>query len=179
MNYLAEVLPPGKFVVSIEGGAEDPVDGAMRANPGSLREYRNDSNQFLNMRSQVYWQLAQDLAHDLVAIPRHEQLWRELTAPTYSTEGGVVRLEKKSAIAKRLGQSPDFADAVVYGNWVRPRKEAVLPVAALDASPHHDPHVTYSAGMPALRTADGKPPRWIGPEDQLAGEPTSLVDFLT
>jgi hypothetical protein len=42
-------------------------------------------------------------------------------APTYSTENGVVQLEKKKDIVKRLGRSPDYADAVVYGNWVRPR----------------------------------------------------------
>ena len=47
-------------------------------------------------------------------------------APTYSTEGGEVRLEKKIDIKKKLGRSLDYADAVVYGNWVRPR--TVTPV---------------------------------------------------
>ncbi|HEY9226016.1 MAG TPA: hypothetical protein VIP11_05180, partial [Gemmatimonadaceae bacterium] len=166
VNYLDEVLPPGKYVVRIEGGAEDAIDGAMRAEPGADREYQSDSNRFLNIRAQAHWQLAQDLAHGLVAIPRHAQLWRELMAVTYSTEGGVVRIAKKKDIVKKLGRSPDYGDAVVYGNWARPRKAAALPVATADEARHHDPHVVYSGNQPVLRTTDGKAPRWIGPEDE-------------
>lgn len=124
VNYLRRVLPPGPSIRVIEGGAEDPIEGAMKAAVATMapgREYQADANQFLNMRAQVYWQLAQDLAAGLVAMPKHAGLWRELMAPTYSTEDGVVRIEKKASIVKKLGRSPDFADAVVYGNFVRPR----------------------------------------------------------
>jgi hypothetical protein len=124
VNYMRRVLPPGKSVHAIEGGAEDPIEGAMKAlvpsgTPG--REYAADANHFLNHRAQVFWQLAQDLQHGLVAMPRHPQLWSELTVITYSTEGGVVRLPRKAEIIKKLGRSPDHADAVAYGNWVRSR----------------------------------------------------------
>lgn len=125
VNYLRRVLPPGKAIVSIEGGAEDAIGGTMKSEVSRPiaggREYRADANQFLNMRAQVYWQLAQDLAQGLIAVPRHTGLWAELLAVTYSTDGGVVRVEKKAAIKKKLGRSPDFADALVYGNWVRAR----------------------------------------------------------
>jgi hypothetical protein len=37
----------------------------------------------------------------------------------YSTENGEVKLEKKKDIAKRLGHSPDYSDAAMYGDYVR------------------------------------------------------------
>lgn len=141
VNYLADVLPPGKYIKKIEGGAEDALQGVMKT-AGELkrggREYQTDANKFLNMRAQVYWQLAQDLAHERIAIPRHEGLWRELLAPTYKTEGGEVVLQKKKEIVKKLGRSPDYADAVAYGNWVRPR---ALPKAPREAKYDKTPHV--------------------------------------
>jgi hypothetical protein len=131
VNYMRRVMPHGPSVHAIEGGAEDPIEGAMKAAvpSGTVgREYQPDANRFLNIRAQVYWQFAQDLQHGLIAVPRQSQLWRELMAITYSTEGGEVRLEKKKDLIKKLGRSPDYADAVVYGNWVRQRTtKAVRP----------------------------------------------------
>jgi hypothetical protein len=129
VNYMRRVLPPGKFIHSIEGGAEDPISGVMKSLAPTVapgREYQPDANRFFNHRAQVYWQLAQDLQHGLIALPRHEQLWRELTVITYSTEGGEVRLPKKADIIKKLGRSPDYADAVAYGDWVRSRAPRVV-----------------------------------------------------
>lgn len=127
VNHLRKVLPPGQWVKSIEGGAEDAVGNVMKAAVRPLgnlfAEFEPDANKYLNMRAQVYWQFREDLQRGLVAIPRDMKLWRELMAVTYRIENGVVRMEKKAEIKKKLGYSPDFADAVVYGSWVRDRPE--------------------------------------------------------
>lgn len=45
----------------------------------------------------------------------------------FDEDGGIVTLESKDDIRKRLGRSPDRADAVVYWNWVRPRTRVNQP----------------------------------------------------
>jgi hypothetical protein len=96
-------------------------NGAMRSNDGE-REWEQDSTLFLNLRAQMWWQLRNDLERGVIAIRRDEALFRELVVPTYESRGGKIVVEAKEAIRKRLGgASPDRADAVVYGNWVRSR----------------------------------------------------------
>jgi hypothetical protein len=80
-----------------------------------------DANLFLNLRGQMYWQLREDLRQGRIAIPKIPSLHRELTTPTFEIKSGKVVVESKDEIKKRIGKSPDAADAVVYGNWVRPR----------------------------------------------------------
>jgi len=79
-------------------------------------------------------------------------LWRELLAIRCSTEIGEVKLEKNSEIAKRLGCSPDLADATIYGDFVRD----ALPMEEQpeeDLSGRQDPHrVTCS-----IRTVADRP----------------------
>jgi len=62
------------------------------------------------------------------SVLRDEALFRELVVPTYESRGGKVVVEAKEVIRKRLGgATPDRADAVVYGNWVRSRAAAADP----------------------------------------------------
>ena len=46
----------------------------------------------------------------------------ELTAPKWwirsSTKGGVIQIESKDEIRKRLGHSTDSADAVIHAFWI-------------------------------------------------------------
>jgi hypothetical protein len=46
------------------------------------------------------------------ALPWMPELIAELTVPTYSFSGGKFILEEKDQIKKRLGRSPDLADAL-------------------------------------------------------------------
>jgi hypothetical protein len=79
---------------------------------------------FANLRSQMYWQLAQDLQHARIIIAIEDknklnQLKMELVTPKYSSRSNGILVEPKEKIKKRLGKSPNMADAVVYWNWVR------------------------------------------------------------
>jgi len=46
------------------------------------------------------------------ALPNIPELIPELTQPTYGLKNGKVALEDKDAIKKRIGRSPDLADAL-------------------------------------------------------------------
>jgi hypothetical protein len=50
---------------------------------------------------------------------RNEQLERELIAPTYdfTARNGRMKVEPKKEIKKRLGRSPDYADAFALAIW--------------------------------------------------------------
>ncbi|WP_186371041.1 hypothetical protein [Yersinia alsatica] len=77
---------------------------------------------FANIRTQTYWQFREALNPDQpggsdIALPDDPKLLSDLTAPTYEVKrgsaGGVIHLEAKDKLVKRLGRSPDDGDAVV------------------------------------------------------------------
>jgi hypothetical protein len=86
-----------------------------------------EAERFDNLRSQVHWRLREDLRLERVALPPDEELWQDLTTPTFTTRNGKICVEAKEAIVKRLGRSPNKGDAAAYGNFVRRR--AWLPKA--------------------------------------------------
>lgn len=100
---------------------------------------------FLNLRAQMWWQLALDLMHDRIAIPDDPELHEELLALEWTDKGGVIRVESKDEplpgskyrhnLIERLGRSPNKADALVYWNFVRHRRavpEKPEPASAWD-----------------------------------------------
>ena len=86
----------------------------------------------------MYWQLREDFRLGVIDVPEDDALWRELTLMTYKVRGGKTIVESKDELKKRLGRSPDAADAVVYGNWVRPRASAVVALPPT-IEPDRDP----------------------------------------
>lgn len=102
-------------------GGEKPLDRAQKGSDGRTNEWMPDANEHRNLRSQMWWQLREDLRLGRVALPNNPELFRQLTMPTFKITNGEVQIEQKIEVRKRLGRSPDDADAVVYGNWVRDR----------------------------------------------------------
>lgn len=66
---------------------------------------------YSNKRAEM-WFLMSEWVKRGGALPSDPQLARELTAPTYSLQNGKLLLEPKEQIKKRLGFSPDIADAL-------------------------------------------------------------------
>lgn len=81
--------------------------------------------QFDNLRSQMWWQARMDLQDEdsPLVLPEDDELIAELTEPRYTVHNGKIKVEAKSEIKKRLGRSTNKADAFVYWNWVRERRE--------------------------------------------------------
>ncbi|KKL95539.1 hypothetical protein LCGC14_1853520, partial [marine sediment metagenome] len=81
-----------------------------------------EAERYANQRSQVLWRLREDLRLNRIALPDDKKLFEELTAIEYEEPGGKITIAPKKLIKIALGRSPDRADAVAYGNWVRPRR---------------------------------------------------------
>ncbi len=122
VNELRERLG---FNVRCLNGSESPIDRAQRSGDGAVQTWVPDANEHRNLRGQMWWQLREDLRNEAVAFPWDEKLFRELTAIRWESRNGVVWIESKMETRKRLGHSPNLADAVVYWNWIRPREITV------------------------------------------------------
>ena len=73
--------------------------------------------EFLNLRSCLYWMVRMilDPANELLpALPKDNRLRAELIAHRYTRRTGKIQVETKEDMKKRLGFSPDDADAFVY-----------------------------------------------------------------
>ena len=68
-------------------------------------------SRYYNIRSEMWWLMAEWVKNG-GALPNHAVLAKELVVPTYYFEGGKIRLEEKAFIKKRLGFSPNYADAL-------------------------------------------------------------------
>lgn len=126
VNKLKEL---GKRVKSLNGGSKayPMADEDLRYREGGVTVMEEE--RYNNLRSQMWWALREDLRIGRIALPNDEELWRDLTTPTYRTLNGKIIVESKEEIKKRLGRSPDKGDAAVYGNWVRRRKPLDPPAA--------------------------------------------------
>jgi len=117
VNEMRRLLKTGT-PMALNGGAS-PQHRATKGEDGT--GWSSDANQFVNLRTQMHWQLREDLRKGYIGLPRDPALLEELVMAKYMVRGGKVVLESKDDIKKRLGRSPNRADAVVYANWVRPR----------------------------------------------------------
>ena len=70
------------------------------------------------------------------ALPRLPELVGELSAPRYGFDArGRMALEKKEDMAKRLGRSPDLADALALTFALPVLPEAVAPAQRIADGP--------------------------------------------
>jgi len=66
---------------------------------------------FKNRRAEIWWAMAEWVKRG-GALPDLPELVAELTQPTYMFLNGKLQLEEKDQNKKRLGRSPDRADAL-------------------------------------------------------------------
>ena len=71
---------------------------------------------FQNERAAMFWRLREALEKGEISLPDEEALLAELSALRYSYDPkGRIVIEKKELAKKRIGRSPDLADAVALG----------------------------------------------------------------
>lgn len=98
----------GFEVIEIQGGAKPEET-----------DYEEAFKPF-NLRSQMYYELRKDLINGEIGNLTNESLRLELQAIKYEIYADrTVKVVSKEAIKKLLGKSPDYADALVYANWVK------------------------------------------------------------
>jgi len=98
---------------------EAPTFG-YRGSEGSSAHAIGTGLKFANKRAQDWWQMYEALdpqAPDKIALPPDQELAADLATPRMSAramqERGIIQIESKDEIRKRLGRSPDKGDAVV------------------------------------------------------------------
>jgi hypothetical protein len=83
---------------------------------GSKARDKSGMYGFINQRAESYWALREALnpnSGEDICLPDNRGLRIELSAARYTITKGGYKIEPKKEIMKRLGYSPDIADAVV------------------------------------------------------------------
>jgi hypothetical protein len=83
---------------------------------GSKATDKSGTLRFINKRAEYYWSLREGLdpnEGDDIALPPDPELEADLCAPRWSSQSNGIKIESKEDIKKRIGRSPDCADAVV------------------------------------------------------------------
>ncbi|MGJ5804344.1 PhoH family protein [Streptomyces europaeiscabiei] len=78
--------------------------------------------QFANLRSELWWNFARLVINKKVALPDDDELKLELSSVEYTIRKGKVTIEEKKDTKKRIGRSPDKADAVIMSFFPDPGK---------------------------------------------------------
>ena len=83
---------------------------------------------FQNRRAEAFWLLREAIKNGEIKIKKNSQLMRELTNIKYIIKDKTIRIESKDEIKKRLGYSPDYADALCIAFYVSrfANRESVL-----------------------------------------------------
>ncbi len=108
-------------VIGVGAAAYDAIQGnganvlGVNFGAGTTRMDRSDKFRFANIRAEAYWMLREALDPDYgatLALPPDKELLGDLCAPKWELRTGKIYIESKDEIIKRLGRSPDCADAV-------------------------------------------------------------------
>lgn len=131
-RIVAALRKGGKAVVDVIGVGAGVVDRlreqgyrkqtvAFNAAEKTTWRDRSGELEFLNVRAAAWWNLRELLETEAIALPPNDMLTGDLTAPTWrQTSGGKIKIESKDEIAKRIGRSTDYGDAVVQAFWKKP-----------------------------------------------------------
>jgi hypothetical protein len=100
---------------------------------GKVIEQARDKSKkykFRNVRAASYWRLREALdpqSGEEIALPPDTELLADICAARWGLSASGIMVESKEDIKKRLGRSPDCADAVVLAHY-RPGKPPELTV---------------------------------------------------
>ncbi|MBC8140822.1 MAG: terminase [Armatimonadetes bacterium] len=132
-RLLADVNAPQGFapnvdVIGVGASVYDHLRGQTPAIPargvnfaaGSHRRDRSGKLTFANLRAEAYWKLREALEPDRgenLCLPSDRELLAELCAVRWSLGASGILMEPKDEVIKRLGRSPDKADALALAHY--------------------------------------------------------------
>jgi hypothetical protein len=133
---------------------------------------------FRNNRAAAWWKMRQLLdpsRGSKIMLPDDERLKTELVTPKYKhLAGGIIQIESKDDIRKRLGRSTDSADAVIQCFW--PDGFTMAQLSPEDAA-------RAEAGLPPRNSIvvvddEGYPDAGENPYADLGLDPTGADDLF-
>lgn len=124
----------GVPVFAFKGAVKPWYRGQGTQTPDKRRE------RFTNLRGQAWWELRLAMQGCAITIPDDPVLRSQLTAIQYEAPAGMIKVEEKKEMKKRMGgaesllrwTSPDRADCLVMANWCRRMPQAFGPLDRLD-----------------------------------------------
>jgi phage terminase large subunit len=83
------------------------------------------STKYVNLRTQCYWEFREGLQEQEMAIAPldgdEDLAFEELSAVEYTVNSsGTIVASSKDEVKKKIGRSPDRADAIVMAHWLDP-----------------------------------------------------------
>ncbi len=107
--------------IGVGRGVVDSLEEEGFENVGvNVAERSSNLDRFANLRAEMWWNLRESLDPDSlrnpepIALPPDDVLLAELAAVKYKiTVRGAIQIEAKDEMKKRIGRSPDRADAIV------------------------------------------------------------------
>jgi hypothetical protein len=79
---------------------------------------------YKNLRAQAYWYLKLAFQDHAIGGIEGDRLLSDLASIRYTVEADKqIKIESKDEIKKRIGRSPDYADALCYAWWARVHNE--------------------------------------------------------
>ena len=127
-----------KVVIDIGGGWGGDAYAHLKSNSVDVSSYmgvksstkhtRDNQLKFFNIRTEAYWRFREALdpsqpQGSTIMLPQDPELISDLCAPRYSvikggsSSRGVIKLESKEDVCKRLSRSTDRGDAVIMAWW--------------------------------------------------------------
>lgn len=94
-------------------------------------EEANDKERFYNRRAEMWWHCLEQIQQREIEYFTDDQIKKELSSVRYKVvnSNGKIQIEPKEETKKRLGKSPDRADAFIYGIWGLSQVQGVLEAA--------------------------------------------------
>lgn len=92
----------------------------------NVAEKASKPDKYVNLRAEIWWEVGRGLSErrgwDLSKAENADATIAQLLEPQWDVDPqGRIRVEKKEEIIKRLGRSPDNADALLLAFYARPR----------------------------------------------------------
>lgn len=99
---------------------EDLARYGMTAHEMNASEAAIDREHYANIRAEWLWTLREAFEHGLIALdPTDTETAHELSSIKFKYSAGKILIEPKDDTKKRIGRSPDRADAVMLA-WAKP-----------------------------------------------------------
>lgn len=127
-------------VIGMGYGVLDAINSIGRINAIGINVAESPSQKetYMNLRSELWFKFRSFLENKMCKLPNNEYMIADLIGVKYKfTAAGKIQVESKEMIKKRLGRSPDFADALVLlmageaiasrsGNYARDWKQPLV-----------------------------------------------------
>ena len=97
--------------------------------PLNSSESASNPKAYSNLKTEMWWNAREMFINHQVEMINDQELINELSIVKYTIDSnGMIKLESKDLTKKRLGRSPDKADAYVYGLWAHTKLNIDMPL---------------------------------------------------